>query len=102
MRYSNEPRGQIYVKGYGFLTFAKNMDKNLSSKYGQKLLDGVKKSVTNAIKPALNRAIHNLNSQTVNNKCGIFFVINSQCQIYSILKIKTSAFHFAFCFPVLY
>ena len=27
MRYSIEPRGRIYVKGYGFLSFAKNMDK---------------------------------------------------------------------------
>ena len=98
MRYSIEPRDQIYVKGYGFLSFAKNIGKNLSSKYGQKLLDGVKKSVTNAIKAALNRAIHNLNSKIVNDKSDIFFVINSQFQIYSILKIKTSAGHFTVCF----
>ena len=39
MRYSIEPRDRIYVKGYGFLSFAKNMGKSLSSKYGQKLLD---------------------------------------------------------------
>ena len=25
MRYSIEPRDRIYVKGYGFLSFAKNM-----------------------------------------------------------------------------
>ena len=36
MRYSIEPKDRIYVKGYGFLPFAKNMNKNLSSKYGQK------------------------------------------------------------------
>ena len=36
MRYSIEPRDRIYVKGYGFLSFAKNMGKNLSNKYGQK------------------------------------------------------------------
>ena len=29
MRYSVEPRDRIYVKGYGFLSFAKNMDKKL-------------------------------------------------------------------------
>ena len=29
---------EIYVKGYGFLSFAKNMGKSLSNKYGQKLL----------------------------------------------------------------
>ena len=44
MRYSIEPKDRIYVKGYGFLSFAKNMGKNLSSKYGQKLLDSAKKS----------------------------------------------------------
>ena len=38
MRYSIEPRDRIYVKGYGFLSFAKNMGKNLSNKYDQKLL----------------------------------------------------------------
>ena len=38
MRYSIEPRDRIYVKGYGFLSFAKNMVKILSNKYGQKLL----------------------------------------------------------------
>ena len=29
MRYSIEPRDRIYVKGYGFLSFAKNMGKSL-------------------------------------------------------------------------
>ena len=29
MRYSIEPRDIIYVKGYGFLYFAKNMGKSL-------------------------------------------------------------------------
>ena len=57
MRYSIEPRGRIYVKGYGFLSFAKNMDKSLSNKYGQKLLDSAKKSTTDAIKTASKRAI---------------------------------------------
>ena len=50
MRYSVEPRNRIYVKGYGFLFFAKNMGKSLSNKYGQKLLDSAKKSTTDAIK----------------------------------------------------
>ena len=64
MRYSIEPRYRIYVKGYGFLSFAKNMSthptkvaKNLSNKYSQKLLDSAKKSTTDAIKTALKRAI---------------------------------------------
>ena len=42
MRYSVEPRERIYKKRYGFLSFAKNMGKNLSNKYGQKLLDRAK------------------------------------------------------------
>ena len=46
MRYSIEPRDRIYVKGYGFSSFTKNMGKSLSNKYGQKLLDSAKKSKT--------------------------------------------------------
>ena len=45
-----QPRDRIFVKGYGFLSFAKNMgknidkniSKNLSSKYDQNLLDHAK------------------------------------------------------------
>ena len=48
---------EIYVKGYGFLSFAKNMGKSLSNKYGQKLLDSAKKSLTDVIKTASKRAI---------------------------------------------
>ena len=43
MRYSTEPRDRIYLKGHGFLSFAKNMGKSLSNKYGQKLFDSAKK-----------------------------------------------------------
>ena len=50
MRYSIEPRDRKYVKGFGFLSFAKNMGKSLGNKYGQKLLDSAKKSTTDAIK----------------------------------------------------
>ena len=57
MGYSIEPRDRIYVKGYGFLSFAKNMGKSLSNKYGQKLLDSAKKSTTDAIRTASKRAI---------------------------------------------
>ena len=38
MRYSIEPRDRIYVKGYGFMSFAKN----LSNKYSQKIIDTTK------------------------------------------------------------
>ena len=50
MRYSIEPRDRVYVKGYGFLSFAKSLGKNVSNKYGQKLLDSAKKSTRDAIK----------------------------------------------------
>ena len=48
---------EIYVKGYGFVSFAKNIGKSLSNKYGQKPLDSAKKSTTDAIKTASKRAI---------------------------------------------
>ena len=64
MRYSVEPRERTYVKGYGFLSFAKNMGthatkvaKNLNNKYGQKLNDTAKKSARDALKIASKRAI---------------------------------------------
>ena len=57
MRFSIEPRDRKYVKGYGFLSFAKNMGKSLSKKYSQKLFDTAKKSTTDAIKRASKRVI---------------------------------------------
>ena len=53
MRYSTEPRDRVYVKGYGFMSFARSM----SNKYGKKLVDTAKKSATDAIKTASKRAI---------------------------------------------
>ena len=32
MHYSIEPKVRIFVKGYGFLSFARNIGKNLSDK----------------------------------------------------------------------
>ena len=64
MRYSIEPRERRHVKGYGFLSFARNIGthptkvaKNMTNKYGQKLADTAKKSATDAIKTASKRAI---------------------------------------------
>ena len=57
MRYSFESKDIIYVKGYGFLSFAKNIGKDLSNKYSQKRLDSAKKSTTDAIKTASKRQI---------------------------------------------
>ena len=64
MRYSIEPRDTVYVKGYGFLCFAKNMGKSLSNKYGQKLLDSAKKATTDAIKTASKRTIQKIAEAT--------------------------------------
>ena len=45
---------KLYVKGYGFLSFARNIGKNLSNKYSQKLVDTAKKSATDTLKTASN------------------------------------------------
>ena len=64
MKYSIEPKDRIHVKRYGFLFFAKNMDKNLSSKYGQKPLDSAKRSATDAIKTGPKRVIQKTTEAT--------------------------------------
>ena len=78
-RYSIEPRDQTFVKVYGFLYFAGNMNKNigknisksLSGKYSpvmlaarQNLLDYPKKSTTDALKIASNNAIRKIAEAT--------------------------------------
>ena len=75
MRDSVQLRVQIFVKGFGFFSFSKNMgknigkdiSKNLSDKYSQKLLDHAKKSVTDASKTVSQRAIQNI-AEAVGNK----------------------------------
>ena len=57
IRYLIEPRDRTYLKRYGFLSFAKNIGKNLSNNYGQKLLDSVEKPTTDAIKTASKKSI---------------------------------------------
>ena len=72
MRYSAQPRDRIFVKGYGFFSFAKNMgknigkniSKNLSVKDDQKLLDHAKKSATDAFKTASKQAIQKTREAT--------------------------------------
>ena len=59
-RYLIEPKDQISIKGYRFLSSAKNIPKNigktvskkLSGKYSQNCLDYVKQSATDALKTA--------------------------------------------------
>ena len=58
MRYSVQPKDWIFVKGYGSLSFAKyigknidnNKSKNLGGKHTRKLLEHAKESATDAFK----------------------------------------------------
>ena len=71
-RYSVQPRDQIFVKGYGLLSYTKNVgrnirrkiSKNLSSKYSQKLLHHAKQSATDALNAASKRAIQKTDEAT--------------------------------------
>ena len=53
-----------YVKGYGFLWFAKKIGKVLSGKYCWKFFDGTKKFTKYARKTASKRAIHKKSETT--------------------------------------
>ena len=53
MRYSTEPRFRKYVKGYGFLSFAKNF----GNKYGKKLMDTATKTGMDAAKTTSKRVV---------------------------------------------
>ena len=65
MRYSIKLRDRIYVDGYGFLSFAKNIGKNLSNKFSQKLLDSATKSTRDAIKTASKKNFRKQQKQLV-------------------------------------
>ena len=53
MRYSTEPKFRKYVKGYGFLSFAKKF----GDKYGKKLIDTAIKTGIDAAKTASKRVV---------------------------------------------
>ena len=53
MRYSTEPKFRKYVKGYGFLSFAKTF----GDKYGKKLMDTATKTGVDAAKTASKRVV---------------------------------------------
>ena len=46
-----------FIKGDGFLSYAKNISKNISSKCNEKLVGSAEKSATDAIKTASKRTI---------------------------------------------
>ena len=53
MRYSTEPKFRKYVKGYGFLSFARKF----RDKYGKKLMDAATKTGIDAAKTASKRIV---------------------------------------------
>ena len=61
MHYSVQSKDRIFVKVYGFLSFAKNMgkniSKNLSSKYSQNLRDHAEQSATDVFQIGSKRAM---------------------------------------------
>ena len=71
--YSVQPEYRIFLKGYGFLHFAKNMGKNigknmsksLNRKYSKKLLDHAKQSATGAFKLLQKEFLRNQRTQPV-------------------------------------
>ena len=73
-QYLLQPRDQIFVKGYEFFSFARNMgrsigeniSKNVIDKYSQKRLYHGKKSDTDGIKTASKRAIQKTAAATGN------------------------------------
>ena len=62
MRYSTEPKFRKYVKGYGFLSFARQ----LGDKYGKKLLDTATKTEIDAAKTASKRIVQKAAEATGN------------------------------------
>ena len=53
MRYSTEPKYRKYVKGYGFLSFARKF----GDSYGKKLMDTATKTRMDAAKTASKRVV---------------------------------------------
>ena len=53
MRYSTEPKYRKYIKGYGFLSFARKF----GEKYGKKLMNTGTKSGVGAVKTASKRVV---------------------------------------------
>ena len=72
--YLVQPRDQIFVKGYGFLSYAKSMGKNMGKnisknvigRYSKKIFDHAKQPATDAFKTASKRAIQKTAEATGN------------------------------------
>ena len=55
MGYSSQPKFQKYIKGYGFLSFARKF----GDKYGEKLMDTARKTGIDALKSASKKVVQN-------------------------------------------
>ena len=69
MRYSIEPKFRKYVKGYGFLSFARKF----GNKYGKKIMDTSTKAGIDATKTASKRVVQKTTEATgdlIGNKIG--------------------------------
>ena len=53
MRFSTEPKYRKYIKGYGFLSFARKF----GNKYGKKLMDTATKAGIDSAKTAFKRVV---------------------------------------------
>ena len=64
MRYSTEPRFRKYVKGYGFLSFARKF----GDKYGKKLMDTATKTASKRVVQKTAEATGNLIGNKIADK----------------------------------
>ena len=88
-RYSVRPRDGIFLEGYAFSSFAKNMgeklgknvSKDLSVKYSQKLLGHAKQSATDALITTSKRVVQKTAETT-----GDFISNNIDDKITEVLK----------------
>ena len=67
-RFSVQPRDGIFIKGYGFLSFAESMGRNIRKiirlKYSQKLFDHAKQSAIDALKTSYQKKSHSKKSES--------------------------------------
>ena len=80
MRYSTEPKFRKYVKGYGFLSFARTF----GNKYGKRLMDTATKKGIDAAKIASKRLVQNIAEAT-----GYLIVNKITDKITSLSKTKS-------------
>ena len=57
MRYSLEPKYRKYVKGYGFLLFARECGEEYGRKYGKKLMDTATKTGIDSAETTCKRVV---------------------------------------------